>query len=303
MLWYVVKRVLLAAATVLVVATVTFFAMHAIPGGPFDTDKATDPAAKAALESRFHLDKSVPEQYVLYLRGALRGDLGVSLKTGRDISEVIGESFGISARLGGTSIALALLFGLALGCLAAARHGRAADRLVCLLTTLFVAVPSFILATLLLLVFCLHLGWFGVWSASEKSYVLPVISLMLYPMAYIARLTRASMLDALGRDYIRTARAKGARECAVVARHALKNAMVPVISYIGPMTAYTLTGSMVVESVFTIGGLGGKFVESIGNRDYPMIMATTIVLAALMAAMTLVCDLLYRAVDPRIELG
>ena len=303
MLWYVVKRVLLAAATVLVVATVTFFAMHAIPGGPFDTDKATDPAAKAALESRFHLDKSVPEQYVLYLRGALRGDLGVSLKTGRDISEVIGESFGISARLGGTSIALALLFGLALGCLAAARHGRVADRLVCLLTTLFVAVPSFILATLLLLVFCLHLGWFGVWSASEKSYVLPVISLMLYPMAYIARLTRASMLDALGRDYIRTARAKGVRECAVVARHALKNAMVPVISYIGPMTAYTLTGSMVVESVFTIGGLGGKFVESIGNRDYPMIMATTIVLAALMAAMTLVCDLLYRAVDPRIELG
>lgn len=302
MLWYALKRVLLAAGTVFLVAAVTFFAMHAIPGGPFDTGKATDPAAKAALESRYGLDKSVPEQFVSYMRGVLRGDFGVSLKTGREVSETIASSLSVSARLGAASIALALLFGLGLGCVSAVFRGRTADRLIALFTTLLVAVPSFVLATLLLLVFCLKLGWFGVWSASGESYVLPVLSLALYPMAYVARLTRASMLDALGQDYIRTARAKGAREASVVACHALKNALVPVVSYIGPVAAYTLTGSMVVETVFTIGGLGSRFVDGIASRDYPVVMAATIVLAALIAAMSLLSDLLYRAIDPRIEL-
>lgn len=301
MLCYAAKRIFLAIATVLIVAAIVFFAMHCIPGGPFDSEKATDPAAKAALQSRFHLDKSVPEQFVLYLGGALRGDWGISLKTGREVSDMVFGALGVSARLGAVSMLGAALLGLALGCASAVWHSGAADRLILLMTTLFVAVPSFLLATLLLLVFCLKLGWFGVWSASGTGYVLPVISLMMYPMAYITRLTRSSMLEALHQDYVRAARVRGVREGAVVARHALKNAVTPVIAYLGPMAAYTLTGSMVVENVFTIGGLGSRFVESIANRDYPVVMAATIVLAALIALSALLSDLLCRAIDPRID--
>ena len=301
MLRYAVKRILLAIVTVFIIAAITFFAMNAIPGGPFDSEKATDPTTKATLEKRFNLDKPVPEQFVLYLANALHGDFGISLKTGREISTTISNCFGISARLGGTSMVLALLLGLGFGCLAALKRNRWADRTIIFITTLFVAVPSFILATLLLLVFCLKLGWFSVWSSSGASYVLPVISLMMYPMAYITRLTKSSMLEVLGQDYIRTARAKGVREAMVVAKHALKNALIPVITYVGPLTAYTLTGSMVVETVFTIGGLGREFVTGINNRDYPMIMATTIFLAVLMVIMTLISDLLYKVVDPKID--
>ena len=301
MLRYAVKRILLAIVTVFIIAAITFFAMNAIPGGPFDSEKATDPTTKATLEKRFNLDKPVPEQFVLYLANALHGDFGISLKTGREISTTISNCFGISARLGGTSVVLALLLGLGFGCLAALKRNRLADRTIIFITTLFVAVPSFILATLLLLVFCLKLGWFSVWSSSGASYVLPVISLMMYPMAYITRLTKSSMLEVLGQDYIRTARAKGVREAMVVAKHALKNALIPVITYVGPLTAYTLTGSMVVETVFTIGGLGREFVTGINNRDYPMIMATTIFLAVLMVIMTLISDLLYKVVDPKID--
>ena len=302
MLRYAVKRILLAIVTVFIIAAITFFAMNAIPGGPFDSEKATDPTTKATLEKRFNLDKPVYEQFVLYLGNALHGDFGISLKTGREISTTISNCFGISARLGGTSVVLALLFGLGLGCLAALKRNRLADRAIIFITTLFVAVPSFILATILLLVFCLQLQWVGVWSPSNPNYVLPVIALALYPMAYITRLTKSSMLDVLGQDYIRTARAKGVHEWLVIFKHALRNALIPVITYVGPMTAYILTGSMVVETVFTVGGLGTKFVSSINNQDYPMIMAVTIFLAVLMVVATLLSDLIYKAVDPRIKL-
>ena len=174
------------------------------------------------------------------------------------------------------------------------------DRLIIFLTTLFVSVPSFILATILLLVFALTLKWVGVFDANNPNYVLPVISLMLYPMSYITRLTKSSMLDVLGQDYIRTARAKGVRDSLVIFKHALRNALIPVITYVGPMVAYILTGSMVVETVFTIGGLGTEFVRSINNQDYPLIMATTIFLAVLMVIATLLSDLVYKLVDPRI---
>ena len=172
--------------------------------------------------------------------------------------------------------------------------------MIIFLTTLFVSVPSFVLATLLLLVFCLILKWFSVFNPANPNYLLPVISLMLYPMAYITRLTKSSMLDVLGQDYIRTARAKGVRQSLVIFKHALRNALIPVITYVGPMTAYILTGSMVVETVFTVGGLGTKFVSSINNQDYPMIMATTIFLATLMVLATLLSDLVYKLVDPKI---
>ena len=303
MLRYALKRVFLALLTVFLVAAITFFAMHCIPGGPFDTEKATDPATRAALLSRFHLDKSVPEQFWLYLSGAVRGDFGISLKTGREVSQMVFGAFGVSARLGALSLLAALPLGMGLGCLAAVKRGRAGDHAMLALTTLLMATPGFVVATLLLLVFCLRLGWFDVWSASGGGSVLPVVALALYPMAYIARLTRASMLEALSRDYVRAERARGLRESAVIFRHALKNAAPPVAACVGPMAAYALTGSMVVETVFTIGGLGSRFVESIGNRDYPVIMAATILLAALIALFSLLSDLACRALDPRVELS
>ncbi len=301
MLKYAVKRILLAILTVFIIAAITFFAMNAIPGGPFDSEKATDPTTKATLEKRFNLDKPVGEQFVLYVRNALQGDFGISLKTGRDITTTIVESFGISARLGGTSVLLAIFFGLGFGCIAALRRNKAADRAIIFFTTLFVAVPSFILATLFLLIFSLKLGWFSVWSAGGASYVLPVLSLMLYPMSYITRLTKSSMLEVLGQDYIRTARAKGVKESKVIVKHALRNALIPVITYVGPMTAYTLTGSMVVETVFTIGGLGAKFVTGINNRDYPVIQGGVLIIALFISVVILLTDIVYALVDPRIK--
>lgn len=299
---YVIKRVLLAIVTVFIISAITFFAMNAIPGGPFSSEKAPSAEVKAVLEARYNLDKPVVEQYVIYLKNFFQGDLGVSLKTGRGISTIIGESFPVSARLGGMAIVVATLIGLVLGSLAALRRNTIVDRLIVFLTTLATAVPSFVLATLLLYTFCIKLGWVPVWSASETHYTLPVIALALYPMAYITRLTKTSMLDALGQDYVRTANAKGVAGWKVIFKHALRNAVIPVITYVGPMTAYILTGSLVVENIFTIGGLGAKFVSSINTRDYPMIMGITIFLSVLMVSMNLITDLVYKVVDPRIKL-
>ena len=301
MLRYFVERFLLAIVTVFIIIAITFFAMNAIPGGPFASEKAPSPAVKAVLEERYNLDKPVGQQFLIYLNNILHGDFGVSLKTGRPISAIISESFGISAKLGLMAALVAIIFGLIFGCIAALTRSGWADRLIIFLTTLFVSVPSFVLATLLLMIFCLQLKWFPVWSTSNPNYVLPVLSLAASPMAYITRLTKSSMLDVLGQDYIRTATSKGVPQFKVIAKHALRNALIPVITYVGPMVAYIITGSLVVESVFTIGGLGGKFVSSINNQDYPMIMATTIFLAVLMVLATLISDLVYKLVDPRIS--
>jgi len=298
---YVVKRVALAVVTIIIISLITFFAMNAIPGGPFNKEKASSPQVQALLEKRYNLDKPVWEQYLLYMGNLMKGDWGVSLKTGRDIWETISTSFVISARLGGMAAVVAIFVGLVLGSIAALFRNRLADRIIIFFTTLATAMPSFVLATLLLLVFCIQLKWVPVWSTGNPNYVLPVLALSLYPMAYITRLTKSSMLDALGQDYVRTARAKGVARWKVIFKHALRNALVPVITYVGPMVAYILTGSMVVENIFTIGGLGSKFVTGITNRDYTMIMATTIFLATLMVVANLITDLVYKAVDPRIS--
>lgn len=298
---YVIKRIVLAIVTVFIISAITFFAMNAIPGGPFNSEKAPSPEVKAVLLERYNLDKPVVQQFGIYVLNVLKGDFGISLKTGRDISNTIMESFAISAKIGGMAVIVALVLGLVLGSIAALMRNKLPDRLIVFISTLFTAVPSFVLATLLLLVFSIWLGWVQVWSATDTNYVLPVISLAMYPMAYITRLTKTSMLDALSQDYVRTAKAKGVTPWKVIFKHALRNALIPVITYVGPMTAYILTGSLVVESVFTIGGLGSKFVTSITNRDYPMIMATTIFLATLMVIMNLLSDIIYKVVDPRIN--
>jgi oligopeptide transport system permease protein len=275
--------------------------MHAIPGGPFNSEKALSPATIAALNARYNLDKPTGEQFFIYVRELLKGDFGVSLKNGREISSIIGESFPISAKLGLMAVTVALICGTVFGSLAALTRNKLPDRLIVFFSTLFTAVPSFILATLLLLVFCIQLGWVPVWSTTSQNYVLPVISLAAYPMAYTTRLAKTSMLDALDQDYIRTARAKGVHRVNIIFKHALRNSLIPVITYAGPEIAYIITGSMVVETVFTIGGIGSKFVLAITNRDYTMIMATTIFLASLMVVANLICDLLYKVVDPRIQ--
>lgn len=298
---YIIKRVLLAILTVFIICAITFFLMHAIPGGPFNSEKALSPATIAALNARYNLDKPTGEQFFIYVRELLKGDFGVSLKNGREISSIIGESFPISAKLGLMAVTVALICGTVFGSLAALTRNKLPDRLIVFFSTLFTAVPSFILATLLLLVFCIQLGWVPVWSTTSQNYVLPVISLAAYPMAYTTRLAKTSMLDALDQDYIRTARAKGVHRVNIIFKHALRNSLIPVITYAGPEIAYIITGSMVVETVFTIGGIGSKFVLAITNRDYTMIMATTIFLASLMVVANLICDLLYKVVDPRIQ--
>lgn len=299
---YISKRILLAIVSIFIISAITFFAMNAIPGGPFNNEKATSAAVIAELEKRYNLDKPVSEQYIIWMKNILHGDWGVSLKTGRDIWTDITTKFAVSAKLGGMAALVAIICGIILGSIAGLTRNRLPDRLIVFFTTLGTAMPSFVLATLLLLVFCLKLGWFPVWSSSNPNYVLPIIALAVYPMAYITRLTKTSMLDALNQDYIRTAKAKGVATWKVIFKHALRNALIPVITYVGPMVAYILTGSMVVESIFTIGGLGSSFVTSITNRDYTTIMAITLFLAILMVVANLLTDIAYKIVDPRITL-
>ena len=300
---YVVKRVLLAILTVFIVCAITFFAMNAIPGGPFDGEKAISDEVRRVLEQRFNLDKPVWEQFFLYLNNLLHGDFGVSAKTGREIKTTIFSSFSVSAKLGGMAVLVALISGVVMGSIAALTRNKLPDRLIIFFSTLFTSLPSFVLGTLLLLVFCIKLKWVPVWSSSSHNYVLPVIALAAYPMAYITRLTKTSMLDALGQDYVRTARAKGVAQWKVIFKHTLRNALIPVITYLGPQVAFTLCGGFVVESVFSIPGLGRYFVQSIQNRDYPVIMGTTIFLAAFIILMNLVVDFLYKVADPRISLA
>lgn len=301
---YLLKRLILAALTVWVVITVTFFVMRAVPGGPFLGEKALSDEALAALEAKYGMDKPLTEQYFTYLKDIVtRLDFGPSLKQrGRTVAEVIWEGLRISARLGLIAAAIATVSGLILGSAAALGRGKLADRLIMILTTAFVSMPSFITGTFLLLIFAVKFTLLPANGAMPGGFILPVITLALYPTAYITRLTRSSMLDVLGQDYIRTARAKGVSGRNILYRHALKNALLPVITYLGPMIAYIVTGSLVVEQIFAVPGIGRTFVASISSRDYPMIMGTTIVLAVLIVVMNLVSDLLYQLADPRINL-
>ncbi len=292
---YIIKRLLLAVLTVWLVITVTFFVMHAIPGGPFVGEKAVTASVMKAMEAKYGLDKPVIEQYFTYLGDVLRLDFGPSLKMrGRNVIDIIGDGMKTSAYIGVIAAFIALIFGIVLGSVAALRRNKVIDRVIMVITTAFVSMPSFIMGTLLLILFAVQLGWFPANGAAEGGLVLPVVTLSLYPMAYITRLTRSSMLDVLGQDYIRTARAKGVSTKRIIFGHA--------ITYFGPMLAYIVTGSLVVEQIFAVPGIGRAFVNSITGRDYPLLMGTTIVLAVLIVVMNLVSDILYKIVDPRITL-
>ena len=303
-LFYVLKRIGLAILTIWVVITITFFVMHAVPGGPFVGEKATTPAVQAAMEAKYGLDKPVLEQYFTYLGDiVLRFDFGPSLKQrGRQVIDIIADGRKVSAKLGLIAAFGALVVGIVLGAVAALQRNKVIDKVIMVITTAFVSMPSFIAGALLLTIFAVSLHLLPANGAQKNGLILPVVTLGLYPMAYITRLTRSSMLDVLGQDYIRTARAKGVPGFKVIFGHALKNSLIPVITYFGPMLAYIVTGSIIVEQIFAVPGIGRAFVNSITGRDYPLIMGTTIILACLIIIMNLVSDLLYKIVDPRIEL-
>ena len=304
MLVYLLKRIGLAILTVWAVITITFFVMRAVPGGPFVGEKATTPAVQAAMEAKYGLDKPLLEQYGTYLKDIVtRFDFGPSLKQrGRQVVDIISDGMKTSAKLGLIAAFGAMILGIVFGAVAALRRNRIIDKVILVITTAFVSMPSFIMGSLLLIVFSVKLGWLPANGSTTTGLILPIVTLGLYPMAYITRLTRSSMLDVLGQDYIRTARAKGVPGFRIIFGHALKNSLIPVITYAGPMIAYIVTGSLVVEQIFAVPGIGRAFVNSITGRDYTLIMGTTIVLAILVIVMNLVSDILYKIVDPRIEL-
>ncbi len=304
MVKYIVKRLLMAALTIFVVATLTFFIMNLVPGGPFISEKAISPEAQAALEAKYGLDKPLFEQYITYMKDALRGDFGDSLKQrGRSVAEIIGTKFPVSAGIGGLAVLTSLLIGVPLGCIAALNRGKLIDNIIIVIATCGIAVPSFVVCTLLLYLFGLNLNILPTYGlTSWQHYVMPVMALAFYPTAYITRLMRSSMLDVLGQDYMRTAKAKGLSETVSLFKHALRNAILPVVTYVGPMLAYTISGSFIVEKIFTIPGLGGEFIGSINARDYTIIMGTTIFLASLMVVINVLVDIVYTIIDPRIKL-
>lgn len=301
---YIIKRIISAVVTLFLVATLTFFLMYLVPGGPFLSEKAPSEQTLKALEEKYGLDQPVGVQYLNYMKRLIRGDLGTSLKMrGQEVNDIIKTRFPVSAKLGLTAVILAICAGIPMGSVAALNRGKWFDRLIMFLSTLGIAVPGFVVATVLMYFFGvkLHiLPTFGL--TSPLHYILPVIALAFYPTAYIARLMRSSMLDVLGQDYMRTARAKGLSQFKSLFKHALRNAVLPVVTYLGPMLAGILTGSFVVEKIFTIPGLGNQFVGSITDRDYPLIMGTTIFLAFLLITMNVIVDIAYKIIDPRIKL-
>jgi oligopeptide transport system permease protein len=316
MLAFTLRRILWIIPVLWVIATITFFLMQAVPGGPFTQDKARKPELERALQSKYGLNDSVWEQYGHYLANLGRGDLGISFDGDRPVSGIIRRSGFISAQIALLSLVLAVTLGVALGTMSALNHNGPLDYLGVLFATIGASVPNFVLAAFLSIVFAVQLGWLKTlnWGGpatpsdlfSASSYdlsrmILPVVSLTLLPAAYIARVTRASMLEVLNQDYIRTARAKGLSEYRVVARHTIRNGLIPVLTVIGPIAALLASGSFIIETMFGINGLGRESITAVQRRDYGLIMGTTLLYALVVATANLIVDLLYAVVDPRIR--
>ena len=301
---YILKRAIMSLITAFLVATLTFFVMNMVPGGPFLSEKAVTPQAQAAMEAKYGLDKPLFQQYTTYMTGILKGDFGLSIKKrGRTVSQIIGTKFPVSAKVGGLALILAVCTGIPLGAVAAFNRGKFIDNLLVVLSTAGIAIPSFLSSTILIYIFTTKLKWLPSLGLKDaQSYIMPVVALALYPTFYMARLMRSSMLDVMGQDYMRTAKAKGVTTFKAIFKHALRNAILPVITYRGPLLAALMTGSFIIEKIFNIPGLGSEFVSSITSRDYPMIMGTTIFLAVFIIIMNLFVDIAYAIVDPRIKL-
>lgn len=304
MLSYSLKRLASAIPTLLALITIAFFLIRIAPGGPFDSEKALPPEIEANLEARYQLDEPLVIQYFRYLGNILRGDFGPSFHY-RDwtVNELIAQGAPVSFLLGATALLLAMLFGTAMGIWAALRQNSLADYVTMSVAMVGISVPNFVAAPLLVLLFAITLGWLpaGGWDGSLSALVLPSVALALPMVAYIARITRGSMIEVLHSGFIRTARAKGLPEREVIVRHALKPALLPVISYLGPAAAAILTGSVVIERIFTIPGIGSHFVQGALNRDYTLVMGVVILYGVLIILLNYLVDLIYAWLDPRIR--
>jgi len=308
---YVLRRLLWLAPVLFFVTLITFVLMHLVPGGPWDTNnRPMSPQLREQLESKYGLDDPVWQQFLTYSWNALQGDLGVSFQyQDRSVTEIIREGMEVSAVLGLMALAFALLVGVTLGVVAAVKQNSLIDYASVFLSTFAASTPSFVLGILLIVVFAVQLGWLPVFGWEKvwwlfpnwKQAILPTVTLGALPAAYVARITRASVLEVLQQDYVRTARAKGLHERLVLGRHVLKNAVVPILTVSGPIAASLVTGSFIVETVFAIPGLGKQFVAAVFQRDYGMIMGTTIFYAVVIAMANLVVDMMYVAVNPRIR--
>jgi len=301
---YVLKRLAEAAITIWIIATATFLLLRVLPGGPFDQEKALLPEIKAAIERKYMLDAPLHTQYVHYLSNLAKGDLGQSYKyIGRNITDIILESLPASVELGIYSLLLAYLLGIPLGVIAARYHNSWLDHFLMIAAISGVSLPSFLVAPILILIFCFGLGWFepALWQGPEY-YILPTIVLGTRSAAVIARLVRSSVLEVIRSDYIRTGRAKGLSEPVLLFKHVLRNSLIPVLTFSGPLVAGIITGSFVVEQIFAVPGISKHMVMSVSNRDYPLILGTTLVFSALLVLCNLIVDLLYAYIDPRIKL-
>ncbi len=300
---YIFKRMAMTIITLFLIAILVFFLMHAIPGGPFTAQRELPPEVEAALNEKYNLDQSLPRQLISYLGGLLKGDLGPSFKyPGMRVNDFIREGFPVSAKLGLITIIFVLAASIPMGIVAALKNGKWQDVLSMIIATIGVTIPSFVIATLLMYVFSLKLGWLPAFGFDKPSgYILPVIALGGYSMSFLARLMRSSLLEVMGQDYIRTARAKGLTEFNIVVHHALRNALIPVVTVLGPTIAALLTGSFVIEKIFALPGMGKHFVTSITNRDYTTILGITIFYATFLVVMVFLVDMFYVLIDPRIK--
>lgn len=303
MVRYFIKRLGMMIVALFLIMLLTFTIMHAVPGGPFTNDRKVSPEVEAALNAKYNLDKPLPEQFLGYLKGILHGDLGPSFKyIGKEVSDFIKDGFPVSAKLGVVTLIFVLLAAMPMGILAAVKNGRWQDMMMMGVATIGVTIPSFVIASILIYIFSFQLNILPTYGLdSWKGYILPVIALGGYSVSYIARLMRSSLLEVMGQDYIRTARAKGLTETKVIVKHGLRNALIPIITVLGPTVAGLLTGSFVTEKIFAIPGLGSYFVTSITHRDYMTIMGVTIFYATFLMVMTLAVDMFYCLIDPRIK--
>ena len=300
---YIVKRILLALVSLFAIITITYFLMNLMPGDPFMSEKASE-ENRAILIAKYGLDQPVYVQYGKYLTNLLHGDMGTSyvLQKGRAVNDIIFESFQISMSLGVRALLLAIVCGIILGCIAGLCKDKLPDAVIRVLSSVGISMPGYVIASGLMILLAVNLRVLPVNYNKPGGWLMPMLTLAIYPTSYLTRLTRASILEVMNQDYLRTERAKGMSEFVVVFIHALKNSLIPVITYLGPLTASILTGGFVAESVFSVPGLGRYFVSSISSRDYTMIMGVTIFYSALIVFMNLICDILYKIVDPRIQL-
>ena len=303
---YIVKRVLMGIITLFILTTATFFLMKTIPGNPFFRENHfPSPEVIAQMNAKYGLDKSLPEQYVVYLRNVMHGDFGESLaRRGYNVSQLLVKSAPVTMQLGLIAAVFSLTVGISLGLLAALSNKRWINYIVTVFVTLGVSVPNFLLALLLLMVFCVELKWLPlIGLKSPLHYVLPTIALSFYPISMITRLTRTSMSEVKKKDYMTLAKSKGLSPLEVILKHGLKNALLPVVTYAGPMVAFLMTGSFVIENLFTISGIGNEMVSAVGSRDYSMIMGLTVMIGALIILFNILSDIVNAMIDPRIKLS